>query len=455
MALSAGKKLMYSLGQFGLVLSSYGVLKLFSVFYVTQKDSPYPVFIWQGYLFGLFTVAGLIIALGRLFDAGAGVLLGWASDRNLMKKGRRTGFMSAAALPLAFFSVLVFFPPTAESYVFNTISVLIVSVLFFFFLSLYTAPYLALLSEIGSGTRDRTQLSTLMACATAFASLSGNFAFSSLDPIMSLTGFTRAGAFRLVAACFGVVSAVCLALPAFLIKEKAFSDAEPVQDSLGESFRIVLKDSYFRHYLIADAMYRIAAAFTITGFSYYVTVLLGLPGSLISFYMLLIFFANLALYIPVCVLTCIVGKRKMLFSAFLMLMVFLVAASFAGRYPFESHAQGIFLSLLVSLPIAIFTVVPNALIADLAVANRRKTDQLRGGMYFGVHSIVSKAGQLVAALLFPTIVSIDSTRVSGSQGSGMTGIRLTLIIAAVISFVGFLFLFGYREKEVTVLLEKE
>lgn len=455
MSLSAGKKLMYGLGQFGLVLSSYGVLKLFSAFYVIQKDSPYPVYIWQGYFFGLFTVTGLIIALGRLFDAGAGVLLGWASDRNGMKKGKRTGFMAVAALPLAFFSVLAFFPPTAGSYAFNTVSVLVSSVLFFFFLSLYTAPYLALLSEIGSNTRDRMQLSTLMACATAFASLAGNWAFASLDEVSAFTGFSRAGAFRLVVVCFGAVSAACLSVPAFLLEEKRYSDDEPVRDSLEESFRIVLRDSHFRHYLIADIMYRIASAFTITGFSYYVTVLLGLPKSLISFYLLLIFFANLALYVPVCILTRLVGKRKMLFTAFLMLMTFLGAASFAGRYPFQSHSQGIFLSLLVSLPIAVFTVVPNALIADLAVANRRKTDQQRGGMYFGVHSIVSKAGQLIAAFLFPAIVSIGGARSPGSPSQGMTGIRLTLVLAAVLSFVGFLFLFGYREKEVTVLLEKE
>lgn len=455
MFLQPGKKIIYALGQFGLVLVSYGILKYFTSFYVSQPGSPYPVYIFQGYIGGLFTAAGLVVALGRLFDAGAGLVLGWLSDKRLVTKGNRSGFMVGAFIPLAFFSVLVFFPPTKTSYILNTVSVLVVSVLFFFFLSLYTAPYLALLSELGKDRKDRLQLSTLMACATAFASLAGNYSFTLIDEIIHITGFSRITVFRLILVVFALVSTICLALPAFLLHDHKPDDIEPIQGSFSDSLRVLQKDSYLRHYLIADLMYQIAVAFTITGLSWYITVLLGLPKSLVSIYLLLIFFANLILFVPVCFLAQKIGKRKMLFSAFIMLMLFLIAASFAGRYPFTSHSQGIILCILVSIPIAIFTVVPNALIADLSVANKRKTGQQRGGLYFGMYAIVSKAGQLIAAVLFPLIVSIGAKPALGTFKPAITGLRLTLILGAVLSFTGFLFLFGYREKEVSALLEKD
>lgn len=454
MALSVWKKLIYGLGQFGLVLVSYGVLSSFSKFYVLQQGYGVPRFIVQGYVWGLFTVAGLVVAVGRVFDAGAGLFFGWVSDKSSLKMGRRTGFMALSCVPLGIFSILIFFPPSSTNFILNTIVIFFVSILFYFFLALYTTPYLALLSEIGSGTKDRLHLSVLMACATAFASLVGSHCLDSVDSLSQKMGCSKLIAFRCIITGFGLLAILCLALPAFFLKEKKYNDFEPVKDSLVESLKAVIGDSYFKHYLIADSMYRIASTFTITGFAYYITVLLGLPKSLITYYLMLIFFTNLILYVPVSFLTQKIGKRKILFFSFLLLMTFLIAASFAGRYPFESYAQGIVLSVLISIPLSIFTVVPNALIADLSVASRRKTGKQRGGMYFGVHSLVSKIGELVGFSLFPLILGIGKKTDILNQ-KNMFGLRLSLIIAAVFSLIGFLFLFGYREKEVRALLEKE
>ncbi len=150
MNLSYGKKVVYALGQFGLVLSAFGAGSLFVTFFVTRSFSDtvlFPVFLHQGYFFGFFTAAGLVIALSKLVEAAGGLFFGYASDRNTMKKGRRTGFMLVAALPVSVFSVLVFFPPAGAALLLNSLFVLVVTVLFYFFLSLYTAPYLALLAE--------------------------------------------------------------------------------------------------------------------------------------------------------------------------------------------------------------------------------------------------------------------------------------------------------------------
>jgi len=107
--------------------------------------------------------------------------------------------------------------------------------------------------------------------------------------------------------------------------------------------------------------------------------------------------------------------------------------------------------MLVAFPFSVFTVVPNALIADLVFAAERRTGVQRGGMYFGIHSMAVKAGIMFSSLVCPLVMSIGAAP-SGSVGR--TGLRLTMILAAFFALAGFLFLFGYREKEVTVLLEK-
>jgi len=87
MNLSYGKKVVYALGQFGLVLSAFGAGSLFVTFFVTRSFSDtvlFPVFLHQGYFFGFFTAAGLVIALSKLVEAAGGLFFGYASDRNTM-----------------------------------------------------------------------------------------------------------------------------------------------------------------------------------------------------------------------------------------------------------------------------------------------------------------------------------------------------------------------------------
>lgn len=449
MSPSRGKKLLFPLGQFGLVLTSFGALKYFTTFYIsTAGNHVFPLSLYQGYLFGFFTVAGLIVALGKLTDLGASLFSGWLSDRRCLGRGKRTDFMIIAAIPLAILSVLVFFPPTSNQFQLNSIVILIYTVLFFVFLSLYTTPYLALLAEIGKSPRARLQLSVLMGFATACASLIGNRAFSFVSFVQTQTGLPSDTVFRLVLAVYASISAVCLMVPAFFlgdVQEKSDVDSMQVIDtSFSGSISVVLKDSYFKHFLVSDIMYRLASACLIASFSYYVTGLLGLSEEKGSFLLLVIFFTNLALYVPVYFCVSVLGKRWVLFAAFLMFILFLPAAFFAGLYPFPVEIQGYLFAVLLAIPISIFSVVPHALIADLVVASKRKTGVFRSGVYFGIHSFTSRVAQMLVVLFIPLVLSL-----------GRTGIRITLVIAAVCSLTGFIFLFGYREKEVSVLLEKE
>lgn len=452
MNLSFGKKVLYALGQFGLVLSAFAVGNLFVSFFVTRSfvDSDiFPVFINQGYIFGFFTVTGLIIAVCKLFDAASGLFFGFASDRNTMKRGRRIGFMLVSALPMSVFSVMVFFPPTNNAYSVNSVYVLVCTVLFYFFLSLYTTPYLALMSELGKTQQERLYLSTFLACATALASLLGNRVFYFMEAIGSTFGLTSITSFRAVIIVYALVSCMCMMAPALFLDEKKYCESVPVKEPFWVSVRAVLNDAYFRPFFIADIMYRIAFSFIIASFSWYITILLGLSIYAVAYFLSFIFFLNLLLFVPMCFVTQILGKRKTLFIAVFLFIIVLIASIFAGRYPFDPFIQGIILSILVAVPLSVFTVVPNALVSDLVIASERRTGMQRGGMYFGVHSLAIKIGQLFSALFFPSLMLIGA---SSPNIAGRSGLQITLALAAFFSIIGFLFLLGYREKEVTVLL---
>lgn len=446
--MSFGKKIVYAFGQFGLVLCAYAAGKLFLSYYVSESSPVFAEHIHRSALLGLFTVAGLAIALSRLTDAGVSLLSGWLSDRSRSPHGRRIIFMLGSAVPLAFASLLVFTPPTGNQSI-NSVYIVLIVVVFYTLLSFYATPFLAMLPEMGKSRRERMILSIFLAIATATASLLGNRTFTLAGLLAERGGMTMTNAFRLVIAGYALVSAVFLLLPALLLSGSA--DAKkPVREPLLSALATVLKDQHFRSYLLADSMFRVASALVIAGFTWFVTVLLRLDQRTAHVLLLTVFFSNLVLFFPVYVLVNRWGKRRILFVSYLLFMAALMASVFAGLYPVDPMTQGVMLAFMLSVPYAVFTVLPNALVSDLVVASERKTGEQRGGMYFAVHTLVVKIGAIAAGLLFPLFtIFVQGTE---HRSPGSTGLRLVLVLAAVCSLIGFVALFGYHEKEVTAVL---
>lgn len=448
MTMSFGKKLVYALGQFALTLCAYAAGNLFLSYYVSAGSPVFADLIHRNAVLGLFTVAGLAIALGRITDAGASLVSGWLSDRSRFRRGRRNTFMLLAGAPVACASFLVFTPPSDNPTV-NSVYVVLIILVFYVLLSLYAVPYLAMLPRIGPTRRERMTLSILMAIAIATASLLGNRIFTLTDLLARTAGLTMPEAFRGIIGLYALVSAVFLLLPPLLINVGDTGDS-PVREPFGKSFAIVIRDDHFRSYLLADSMFRIASALVIAGFSWFVTILLGLDTRSANLLLLTVFFSNLALFFPIYLLVKRLGKRKMLFIAYLLFISALVASVFAGLYPVSPWTQGMFLAFMLSIPYAVFTVIPNALVADLVVAAERKSGEQRGGMYFAIHTLIVKTGVIVAGLLFPLFTVFVNGVLGREPESG--GLRLVLAAAALFSVIGFFSLFGYHEKEVSAVL---
>ncbi len=448
MTMSFGKKLIYALGQFALTLCAYAAGNLFLSYYVSTSSPVFSDLIHRNAVLGLFTVAGLAIALGRITDAGTSLLSGWLSDRSRFRRGRRNGFMLFAAAPVACASFLVFTPPS-DNPTTNSLYVVLILLVFYTLLSFYATPYLALLPRIGKTRRERMILSVLMATATATASLLGNRIFTLAELLGTAANVPETEAFRIIIGIYALVSAVFLFLPPLLLHTKE-EDDPPVREPFGKSFATVFRDDHFRSYLLADSMFRIASALVIAGFSWFVTILLGLDTRAANLLLLTVFFSNLVLFFPIHVLVKRLGKRKMLFIAYLLFITALIFSVFAGIYPVSSWIQGMFLAFMLSVPYAVFTVIPNALVADLVVAAERKSGEQRGGMYFAIHTLIVKVGAILAGLLFPLFtVFVNGTIGRAPESSSL---RLVLVSAVVFSVIGFFSLFGYHEKEVSAVL---
>ena len=142
----------FAIGQFGWSLLS-GVITNWMVFYYTgvpTADSPntgiFAGSITQSPIFLSLTLFGLVMAVGRIFDAVTDPLIAGWSDRSNYKGGRRIPFMRTIAIPFALVTIGVFVIPQTKSSGLNDALLFLLIMTFYLFMTIFCTPYNALIA---------------------------------------------------------------------------------------------------------------------------------------------------------------------------------------------------------------------------------------------------------------------------------------------------------------------
>ena len=76
--------------------------------------------------------------------------------------------------------------------------------------------------------------------------------------------------------------------------------------------------------------------------------------------------------------------------------------------------------IAASLPMAVFGILPQAVVADIAQSDAKRSGSNREGMFYAARTFAFKLGQSLSMLLF-TAVSTKSTRIYGNCANGYKG----------------------------------
>ncbi len=446
-ALPLWKKVMYALGQFGWSLGSFSVGNLLVYFYLPPESGSraiFPSFIHQGYILGFLTVIGLIFAFGRIWDAFTDPWIAGLTDRSTSPFGRRRKFLAIGALPFAFLGVLAFVPPVAGESVLNTVWLFVVVTLFYWFMTMYVTPFFAWMSELGHNPKERLFLSTLISITWALGFATG----SQAPALQSHFEATMAAvpAFQLTVAIFAGIAAVLMYLPVIFIDERRYCEPNISTEGTFQAVMSAFRNRNFLFFTLSDLTYWSALTFITTGLVYYVTILLGLDKSVYSQLMLVLFALSFLFYVPVNLIAQKLGKKKLLIIAFVLYAAVFVIVFPLGRWPMEPIVQAYLLMVLASMPLAIFGILPNAIIADIAEADGIRTGNFKAGIFFGARTFMSKVGQMLGALIFPSMLLL------GKSPGNDIGVRLTGVVAFGFCAAGFFLFLKYNEKEVLKIL---
>lgn len=452
------KLAMFALGQLGWSLGSWAVGNALNFFFLPPEEigkAPiFPTFIFQGAVLGIATVIGLINFGGRIWDAITNPIIANLSDRSKSKFGRRRIFMAIGAVPTALFAFLVFFPiadgSAAGGQTANAAWLAVTMALYYLFFVTYCTPYTSLISELGHNPTERLGISTAISITWALGFAIANQTYAIFPAVQAALHVDATRAFQYTIGGIEIVAAVLMLLPVLFIDEHKYAEFHVSSESVLGSVASTFRNRDFRWFVGSDLLYWISLNFIQAGIVYYVITLLGLDKSLPSFLLLVMFVLSFVFYVPINLITRKLGKKPVLVFAYIVFTLSFVLALGFGWMPLPAALQAWLVVVVASVPIAIFGILPNSIIADVAESHGIETGTYQAGIFFGTRTFVMNLGIALANLLFPSFLLL------GRSADHPLGLRLTAAAAIGFCLVGLFLFLHYDEKRVLgVLASKE
>jgi GPH family glycoside/pentoside/hexuronide:cation symporter len=163
------RKIAFAMGQTGWSLAVFGFTELIYQFYLPPDNGKpmFKAFVYQGAVFKVFTIVGILSAVGYIISAFMEPIVGSLSDRSTFKFGKRKTFMAASVVPFALVSAAVFFPLKDGIHSLNIIWLSVTVIAAFIIKCFYTTPYNALINEIAKEDKERLHIVMMLSIAYA------------------------------------------------------------------------------------------------------------------------------------------------------------------------------------------------------------------------------------------------------------------------------------------------
>ena len=180
-----------------------------------------------------------------------------------------------------------------------------------------------------------------------------------------------------------------------------------------------------------------------TALIYYVTVLLRQQEQFYSVLFIIMAVVSFACYPAVNLIARRTGKKQLIIIGFIIFTFVFGMTSLFGLpwVPLPLTVQGYLLVTIGAIFLAIFGILPNAIVADIAERDALKTGSHREGIYYGARTFMQKIGQMIAMLVFTSLL------VLGKDVGDDLGVRVSGLVAAVFCLGGLYLFTRYNEKK--------
>ncbi len=416
-------KLTYALGNGGAVLGDTIIANYLLFFYFPPEGRGSALA--PALLFALVPTWLLINLVARALDSISDPLVAAWSDRSDHPLGRRRAFMLAGAVPLAISTGALFFPPFPGAATGNAVFLLVAFSTYFLLFTVYVAPYLALVPELGQTPAERVDLTTFQA---AFG-LGGAGVAMVLGPALLPAENETTGDVQQMIVWLALVSLVLLLIPALFVNEKKWSALGEGSSTLSllASLKTTLGDRSFRLYLVGTVLFYFGFNVVRGATPYFVTVLMGEP---LAFQMqtFIAVFAVAGLSFPVVnLLSKRLGKRRVVIGGTGVMLVALALIPLI-----TGPVSGVAVLAVAGVGVSVLLVVPNAMLADICEASAKETGQRGEAMFFGAQGFFLKLNLGLSSGVLGLLFSWFGTSVERPLGVQLAGPVAAVVLALAI-----------------------
>lgn len=403
--MSFSRKLGYSLGNPGFQLTDRIVIGVALYFYLPPEGRGLVPQVSEHVFWAVLTVFGVAMLIGRVFDALADPLVGYASDRSSSRWGRRRSFLILGLVPMVVLPVLLFWPPAQPGAFLNGVALAMLLSLYFIAFTVYVGPYLALIPEIATTQGERTRLATLLAWASILIiGLYSSLWLFGLDSLAG-QGLAAPDAIRVVVLVSSVLAFLLCLFPILAVDERRFVRHVPTTLRFREALTQTLANRPYLIHLAGLSFLILASSVIQPVLPYYATVIAGrtegfggwLNGALFA-----------GILVGLLVLPRLIdrlgAKRSMVLCCSVLSIVLIPLVLLRPDIPGGPHDTQNLIILwsvlaLAGLPGAGLLILPYVLIGQLIDYDQTKTGSSRSAMYFGVQGFALKWVYGLAAAL--------------------------------------------------------
>lgn len=394
-------------------------------------------------------LAGIVLLIGKIWDAVNDPLLGWFSDRTKSKWGRRLPWIVFGAMPLGIsFFLMWWVPPFLAGNHWGLFAYyVVIGLIFNTFYTVVTLPYSALTPELTHNYDERSRLTGFrMACSIA-GSLGGiiiGFVSTKLsdDPVIQ---------FLIIGGTVGTVIigslAVCLMgiwrVTMTMEQKKITQPPDPAERpmSLIEQFRIVLSNKPF---MIVCGIYLfswLGMQFTAGILPLYVPNCLKLGTG--DFYLIALTVQFTALLMtPFWSWVSVRLEKK--WAYVLAMPTWLIAQAVLYFLQPGQIYMIYLLAFMAGIGISVVYLVPNAMLPDTIELDELKTGKRREGVFYGFFVFLQKMALALATSVVGGVLQaagyIPSTPAQPSPvqpESALTAIRIAIgPLPAIVLLIG-------------------
>jgi Na+/melibiose symporter-like transporter len=270
-----------------------------------------------------------------------------------------------------------------------------------------------------------------------------------LQGLFERSGLSPVSSFQTVQALFAALALVLMLFPVVFINERRYASYSVSKEGTIQALRSALRNRNFFLFLVSELLYFVCQTVMQVGLVYYVATLLKLDKEVTSFLMMLMFVLSFVFYYPIVKSAMRFGKKKVLLAGFLLLTVLFFLFALMGVLPVRALPYAYAVAVFAALPMAIFGIIPNAIVADIAEADGIETGNFKAGMFFGIRSFENNLGTAIANMLFSSFLTL------GKSVENPFGVRMSAVVSLAICLLATGVFFAYNEGAVLRSLAKK